>query len=86
MLCHRSKRPTTLRQRHSTKSRAPNTHTQRTSPNVDIALNSLASSSMNRPSMSVVVYHIQDTIKFELGLSNNNGAGIAIDFVYDGNH
>lgn len=53
---------------------------------VDIALNSLASSSLNHPSMSLVVYRIQCTIKFELELSNNDGGGIAIDFVYAGNH
>lgn len=45
---------------------------------IDIALNSLASSSLSHPSMSSVVYHIQYTIKFELELSNDVGGGIAI--------
>lgn len=42
---------------------------------IDVALKSLAMSSLNRPSMSDVVIQIRDAIKYELETSSNEGGG-----------
>lgn len=52
---------------------------------IDVALKSLALSSLNRPSMSDVVIQIRDAIKYELETSSNEGGGDK-NFVADVNH
>lgn len=52
---------------------------------IDVALKSLAMSSLNRPSMSDVVIQIRDAIKYELETSSTEGGGDK-NFVPDVNH
>lgn len=52
---------------------------------IDVALKSLALSSLNRPSMSDVVIQIRVAIKYELETSSNEGGGDK-NFVADVNH